>query len=208
MKRSKGIRSSGEEDMHSLCDAIKEHVSRYRLLIGQIDDFMFELASKWKDIGHYETIGDGIQNATAGFIAAKLTETAGFLVPTANSEDWCHVNYFSRNPDEIVTIINADVASKNRSRIGETINQAAGLGRKVLLFSDRLPQDFGVRYDIEYCCIPTPPVGFGFLHPLMDYLPGSLYTSYVAALRGESYFRGGAQFDPLTSTTTTSEISV
>jgi len=195
-----------QDAVDALIAAAKEYVQQYQLLFEQIDDDMFALADKWMDIGRYETIGDGVQAATAGFIAAKLTEVAGIPVPVANAEDWCHVNYFARNPADIVTIIVADVTADNRSRIGETVNQAAGLGRKVLFITNGTLQEFGIRYPVEHCWLPTPPEGFAFLHPLMDHLPGTLLASYVAALRGEQYFRGGRWTEPGVGTIKSSKV--
>lgn len=179
------------ESTEVLCNAIRNLTAAYDEVLDRMDTVIFELANDWKDLQGFETIGDDISGATADFIAAKFVETAGILVPSANSEDWCHVNYFANHAESIGTIIIADVFANNRSRIGETVNQAAGIGRKVLLVSNGTPQQFGIHGDIAYCQVPTPDEGYEFLHPLLNYLPGTLLAAYIAALRNETYFRGG-----------------
>jgi len=204
--QTKGICPADATD--ELCDAIRNVTKAYAAVLESIDDMMFELACSWKDLKGFETVGDDIAGATAQFVAAKFVETAGIIVPVANSEDWCHVNYFADNAKDIGTIVFADVSANNRSRIGETVNQAAGIGRRVLLVSNGTPQQFGIKYDVVHCPIPTPDEGYEFSHPLLGHLPGTLLAAYVAAMHGETYFRGGRWTTDGVNTVKTSEVVV
>ena len=156
-----------------------------------IDDQMFRIATAWKDHKAYDFIGDDIQYATAFFCAAKIVETAGKMTHTDDSEDWCHVGFFQRDPQNIGTVIVADRKANNRSRIGETASQAAGITRPVLLVANGTKEDFDITADIEVCTVPEVPEGYEFLLPLMNYVPGAILASYISALTQEPYFRGG-----------------
>ena len=129
--------------------------------------------------------------ASAYFIAAKIVECSGHFCSTADSEIWCHVQTFSHNQSKIGTILVAEKEKNNRSRIGETIFQAYHMGFPVLLTSNGCKEDFGVPSDIEIkeFTLPSAPEGFEFLYPLLNYMPGSILSSYIAALNKTLYFR-------------------
>lgn len=92
----------------------------------------------------------------------------------------------------------AERQQNDRSRIRETIHQAAGIGRPVLLVANGTKEKFGITEDIAVCTVPAAPAGFGFVLALMQYIPGSLLAGYVSTLLHEPFFRGraGAFADP------------
>lgn len=205
---AKGTAPKGSLD--KLAAAIKEYTDSYKPVIDKIDDQMFEIAGVWKDLKAFDYIGDDTEFATAFFSAAKVVEVAGAPVSWDDSEGWCHVNYFMKNPSTIGTFIVGDKYAPDRSRIGETTGQAAGIGRPVLFVSNGTKEDFGITADVKVCPVPEAPKGFEFLLPLLDYLPGSILAGYISTLRGEPFFRGGvgAWFEEGVMTIKSSEIVV
>ena len=115
-----------------------------------------------------------------------------------DAENWCHLPFFQKNPDRIGTNLVAERQQNDRSRIRETIHQAAGIGRPVLLVANGTKEEFGITEDIAVCTVPAAPAGFGFVSALMQYIPGSLLAGYVLTLLLEPFFRGraGAFADP------------
>lgn len=185
----KGISPAGTMD--KLADAIRAYTKSYDAVLPEIDEKMFVLAQTWKDYTAIDTIADDINASTAMFVGAKFLEVAGILSTYSDSEDWCHVNYFAHNPEQIGTIIVADKYDNNRSRIAETVHQASGIDRPVLLVANGAKKEFGINEDIIEMTVPEAPEGYEFLLPLLNYIPGSILSSYVSALLGEPYFRAG-----------------
>lgn len=175
----------------ALAQAVRAYTGAWRPLLEDIDGQMFQTAREWMHFDCFEYIGDHIQFCTAYFGAAKMVEVAGKMTCTEDSENWCHVNYFLKNPSRIGTVAVADVLANNRSRIAETVRQAAGVGRPLLLVTNGRRQDFGAPESVQVCQVPKTPAGFEFLLPLMDYLPLAVLAGYVSALTGEPFFRGG-----------------
>lgn len=180
-----------------LCDAVRSYTASHAPQLGQIDDAMFALALAWQDFPAYDFIGDDLSYATAYFGAAKIVETAGLVTRTVNAEDWCHVHFFQRNAEQIGTAIVADVHAPDRSRIGETIHQAAGIGRPILLVSNGIAQDFDLPQELQNSpnlhsiTLPDAPSDYPFMLPLMQYVPLAILAGYISALNREPFFRGG-----------------
>ncbi len=188
-----GISPAGTVD--ALEKAITDFTAAYAGKLGVMDEEMFSLAEEWQSMKSFDFIGDDIQYCTAFFDAAKIVEVAGGMVSIDDSEDWCHVGFFQKDPAHIGTVIVADKLAKDRSRIRETVKQAAGIGRPVLLVANGTKEDFGITEEIRVCSLPEAPAGYEFLLPLLDYLPGALFASYLSALWKESYFRGGGRWN-------------
>lgn len=183
---------SGEGAVQDMAGAIGRYTASYAPLLEGYDDKMFKLAMTWKDLKSYDFIGDDIQFCTAFFTAAKIVEVAGGMVNVDDSEDWCHVPFFQREPDRIGTVVIADRLANDRSRIGESVSQAVGIGRPVLLIANGTREDFGITGDITLCRVPDAPEGYEFLTVLMNYIPGAILAGYISTLSGEPFFRGGA----------------
>lgn len=174
-----------------MAEAIRQHTRDYASRLDAVDDSMFSLAQAWRDFPTYDFIGDDLSFCAAYFGAAKLVETAGVLTKAINSEDWCHVHFFQRNAAEIGTVITADVHGADLSRVRETIHQARGIDRPLLLVTNGAKEDFSLPDDAAICTLPDAPEGFPFMRPLLDYIPSALLAGYVSALHEEPYFRGG-----------------
>lgn len=161
----------------------------YEACMERIDNQMFDLAERWQNHRAVETVGDGPSFATAYFVGAKYVEAAGLMAATTDSENWCHVNYFKHEPENLGLIVIANQNERNHSRIVETLLQATGINRPVLLVADSEKEGFGAPEKTFVCTVPPAPKGYGFLTPLLNYIPGTLLAAYVAALRQEPYFR-------------------
>lgn len=185
----KGISPAGT--MEKLADAIRTYTKSYADILPELDEKMFKMADAWKEYDVVDTIADDINASTAKFIGAKFVEVTGAMYCYNDSEDWCHVNYFSHRPEKIGTIVIADKFDNNRTRIGETIHQAAGIGRPVFLISNGTQKDFGADENITELTVPCTPEGYEFLLPLLNFIPGAILASYVSELIGEPYFRAG-----------------
>ncbi|MGI5888128.1 MAG: SIS domain-containing protein [Oscillospiraceae bacterium] len=210
MGEAKGLSPKGSLD--SLFEAVKKQTGDYAREMDRIDQQMYELALKWKDLKKFESIGDDVNWASAYFIGAKFVEVAGMMVPTMDSEDWCHVNYFAHDSNAIGTIVVAQKSAPDRSRVCETVHQARNVARPVLVTADCPIDEFGIKDEgVEYCEVPAAPEGFEFIGPMMNYVPGSLLASYFAAMNGETYFRdenSPQKKSPVGSTIKTSVIEV
>lgn len=189
--------------------AIRTATAAWEPRLEEMDEQMFTLAQQWVNCRSFDFIGDDIEYATAFFCAAKIVETTGSTALTDDAEDWCHVGFFQRRPDEIGTVMVADITAGDRSRIGETAAQAAGVGRPLLLVANGTKEDFGITADLTLCQVPTAPVGYEFLLPLLNYLPGAMLAGYLSALRKEPFFRGGGVWAaPGASSIRTSKIEI
>lgn len=182
---------SSENSFSDLVKAISDYSEAYAPVLEGIANQMFELAKDWKEYKSYDFIGDDIEYCSAFFSAAKMVEVVGSITNVDDAENWCHVSYFQKKPDCIGTMVVADKLSNDRSRIGETVKQAAGIGRPIVLIANGTKEDFGITADIEVCTVPEAPEGFEFLLPMMNYLPGAMLAGYISALKKEPYFRGG-----------------
>ncbi len=167
--------------------AILAYTADYAKVLDQIDGQMFALARKWKDFTKFDFIGDGPEYGSAFFGAAKFVECAGSAISVDDSEDWCHINYFLKNPAAIGTVFMADKNSPSYSRIRETVGSAVAIGRPVLVVTNGSREDFAPG--AEVCVVPEAPAGYEWMLPMLDYIPASLLAGYVAALRGEPFFR-------------------
>ena len=85
-----------------------EYAESFRDVMDSIDDQMFEIAEKWKDLSSFEFVASGTDMATAWFGSAKVYEASGDVATYENIEDWCHVNYFAQNPEKIGTVVVLD----------------------------------------------------------------------------------------------------
>lgn len=168
--------------------AILDYVKSYEgEVLERIDEQMFRIAQTWKDFERFDFIGDDVEFGSAFFGAAKFLECNGCAVTVDDSEDWCHINYFMKDPQTIGTVIMADKHSPSFGRIIETANSAHSIGRPVLVVTNCADKVFADG--VEVCVLPETPEGFEWLMPLMDYAPASILAGYITTLSGEPFFR-------------------
>lgn len=167
--------------------AVSTHVYEFMQRLDDIDNQMFALAQRWKEFTRFDFIGDGVEFGSAFFSAAKFLEANGCTVSTDDSEDWCHINYFLREPTTIGTVIIADKNSPAYGREKETAASAAAIGRPVLVVTNGVAEDFPNAEMV--CVVPEAPKNYEWLMPLTDYIPASLLAGYIAQLQQEPFFR-------------------
>ena len=175
--------------------AISSYVKSYADVMDKIDDQMFELAKTWKDFEHFDFIGDGTELYSAIFGLEKFYECTGVLSNYDDSEDWCHIDFFCKNPEKIGTVFMVDVNQPSTSRIIETIGAAVGIGRPTLVVTNGKKEMFPEGANVVE--LPETPEGFEWLMPLMDYVPVSLLAGYCSSLAGRRFFNS---IDPETWT--------
>lgn len=201
-----GCSKKGSVD--SMAQAILENTLLWSKEIDRIVSQMILLAEKWKHFERFDFIGDDIQLASSSFMAAKIVEVTGCMANTDDSEGWCHVGFFQKNPKSIGTVITADHDANNWSRIKETLCQVSGIKRPALLIVDET-NDMDFPQGIEVCMVPEAPKGYEFLLAMMNYIPGSLLAGYLSTLKQEPFFRGGGIWsEPGNNTIRTSKIEI
>lgn len=171
-------------------ERISEHVKAFGIMYESIDQQIYTLAKTWKDFKRFEVIGDADESFSAQFVEEKFIECAGVHCTHTNSEDWCHINYFLKDPNTIGTVFHAPYQAENFDRMQDAIKAALSIGRPVLVVSDaptsKLPEG------AMHCKMPNPREVW--LAPIMDFAPGSLLGAYVAALADKLFFTGRYDF--------------
>lgn len=167
---------------------IRAYIKSYEgAVLERVDDQMFHLAQRWKEFERFEFVGDDAEYGSAFFGGAKFVECNGAAVSVDDTEDWCHVNYFLRNPETIGMVVMADKYSPSFGRILETVHSALYIGRPVLIVTNSEADVF--EKGAEVCTLPEAPAGFEWLMPLMDYIPAAILAGYITVLSGEPFFR-------------------
>lgn len=180
------------QDFEEVKNALVKYVIDCKQYFTDMDDTAFELSTQWKDFSRFEAIGDGSDYFTAQFVEEKFIECPGAHCSHVDSEDWCHINFFLKNPSTIGTILHAFKASPSFNRLIESANSAASLGRPVMVVTDKPDAGFDTR--ITVCTMPSPPEGFEWISTIMNFAPGSLLSGYVAAVAGKNFFSGRYDF--------------
>ena len=167
--------------------AIAAYIESYRHIMDKIDDQIFALSSKYSPCETYDFLGDGVEYASAFFGGAKFLECGGILCSWDDTEDWCHVGYFLKNPETVGTVFSVDKHAPDWSRVLETVGSAHKIGRPVLVVSNADKSAFPEGVDV--CTLPDAAPGYEFLLPLMDHIPATLLAGYVATMQNIPFFR-------------------
>jgi len=173
------------EDPQNWKNAIINYVQSYEPVMEQISDKILALAEDWKDFRRFDFIGDGVSRNAALFAQEKFYEVTGSIGCCSDSEDFCHINYFVKDPETVGTVFFAYQDQPSYSRIKETIGSCVKIGRPVLVITDA-DDDFGP--DVTKIILPVTPAGFPWLRPLMDYVPAALLAGYIAEVGERKYF--------------------
>lgn len=176
------------QETQACCEAMHTYLSSYAgEVLDRIDEQMLALAEDWKAFEHFEFLGDSGEFGSAFFGGAKVIECSGCAVSTDDTEDWCHVNYFLRDPESIGTVIMADRRAPSFSRILETVESALFIGRPLLIVSNAEASAF--TQGAAVCTLPQAPEAYPWMLAMMDFIPASLLAGYLTVLRGEPFFR-------------------
>lgn len=200
-------------------DKVKTDVVSYTLAFmeqfDRIDDQMFQEALRMKDLRKFELIADWNEGYSAQFVEQKIIECSSSFCMHTTSEEFVHISFMARCPDEYGEIIMIHGYDKSMGRMKDTINGCLAQHRKTLIVTD-VPQDqfdlsvhkfegsspyFSVvsGYDTmaergtpTFCVIPKAPESW--MAPLIDFLPGSLLAGYHAAVNEIQFFGGRYDF--------------
>ena len=156
-----------------------------------IDDAMFELAGSWKDLEKFEIVGDESEFFSAQFVEEKFIECASVHASHADSEDWCHINFFLREPEKIGTIFHVNASAPDLDRIAESVRVSVAIGRPTLVVTDA---DCAFAEGAAVCRLPKAPKNAPWALLMMDHAPGSLLAAYCAARAGKLFFSNRYDF--------------
>lgn len=187
---AKGIKSEKQEKQ--LLETFISYVKSYQAEYESIDDQMFELAQAWKDYTRFEIIGDDADYYSAQFVEEKVIECAGLQCGHYDSEDWCHINFFLKNPESIGTVHLVNSYSPSYDRALETVRVSQEIGRPTLAVvdSNTIIETEGVHV----CSLPEVPAEYHWMQSFMNFIPGSILAAYLATVEGRFFF--GGRYDP------------
>ena len=196
---------------------VKQQVTDYTLAFmkefERIDDQMFEEALRMKDLTKFEVIGDWNEGYSAQFVEQKFIECGGVYCDHTTSEEFAHISFFFRCPNEFGTVILINEDDPSLSRMVATIDGCLAQHRPTLIVTDAADPSIFTPYpwqDILFertgqrmersttpdvpsvCRIPKAPARW--MSPLVDYIPGSLLAGYQAAVNEKPYFCGRYDF--------------
>lgn len=192
------------------------YVAEFMENIDRIDQQMFTMAQRVKDLRVFEVIADGNEGSSAQFVEQKFIECGGVFCDHTTSEEYAHISFFLRQPENIGTVIMINKADPSLNRMRDTVDGCLKQHRPTLVVTDVEPEFFEVRVGpvdtsvniytqvpmgvnaaefagkAEVCSIPTPPAQW--MSPLVDFIPGSLLAGYQAAVNEQNFFGGRYDF--------------
>ncbi len=174
--------------MREEVDIIKsmhDWVDEYCKIINDIDDRCFELAKTWKDLRAVDFIGDYADYATAFFGSAKVIEAYGGYTTYDDSEDWCHINYFLRDPETIGRVVVANSETESFNRLKETMVAIEQLKSPTIVITDAPKSEFPESFEVF--SLPKPK--YFWMNPLLQHIPFDFIPGYIAELKGVAHFR-------------------
>ncbi len=143
------------------------------------------LASYLSDCPHFTFVGDGPSYASALFSAAKILEAVGRDAWGQDTEEWAHLQYFSRYDPWSPTFV-IDAEGPGSGRMQEILDPMQRIGRAIALIA---PQDSALAPLCRYR-LPVAPGVDPLFAPMINAIPGELLAAYLAELAGEEHFGG------------------
>ncbi len=151
-----------------------------------------DLASSLVDCRHFTFVGDGPNYASALFSAAKILEAFGRDAWGQDTEEWAHLQYFSRFDPQSPTVV-IDAAGPGSGRMREILGPMQRIGREIVLVASR-------DSALASLCRRHLPVADGvdpLFAPMINAIPGELLSAYLAEITGEEHFGGfTGTYDP------------
>jgi len=148
-------------------------------------DKAFALAEAWKDYTLFDFIGDYGDYATAFMGSAKVLEATGGHTTYDDSEDWCHINFFLRNPQDIVRVMVANEGCPSISRLRETAATIAAIRSPLMVVGDCDASLFPEAANV----FTLPKADKSWYAPAMQHFVYDLVIGYIAGLTGIAAFR-------------------
>ena len=165
---------------------IEGYTEAFRPVIPTLTEQCMALAEMLKDCRHFETVGSGTDYATAAFVREKIYEAVGKVTAVENTEDWLHVNYYARKPEEIGTLLFAAGDSPAKSRYLEAAWAMDFIGRPYVVVTDLDAGEFPPSAKV----ITLPKAPRLWLTPLMQFMPMTMLFGFMQELLGEKPLRG------------------
>lgn len=156
-------------------------------LLPEMAEKCAQLSDEWKNFSCFDYIGAGFDYAAAWFGQAKMLEAAGKTSMHINSEEWFHLNCFTKNPERIGTVIVANTTNPGLGRTMDVIKYAKKMGRPVMIVTDEPKETLGTG---KALCIRVPSPKYPISMPLTQFVPMCLLAGYISCMLGESYGRG------------------
>ena len=173
-----------------MVDAIGAYGEAYRPLLPEMSERARHIANEWEKLRCYDFVGDYADYATAFFGSAKVIECFGGYTTYDDSEDWCHINYFLRDPATIGRVFIANSDTPSYGRLLETLKAVKQLTSPCIVVSDSAASAFPSGFEV----FTTPKPEYSWLSPLMQHLPFDYVAAYIAGLKNVEFFRNN---DPL-----------
>lgn len=175
------------EDYEKARKDILRYARRLEEALPGIDGQMFRLAqTRWKDFDRFHFLGCGKEHGSAWFSAQKFCEVCGALTDEFDTEDWCHIGYHLKDPQNIATVFIADSRDHYFGRTLETISAACGIGRPCLVVTNAAQDIFPAGAQVVR--MPEIPDEPFWLTPLFDYAAPSILAGYCSELRNKGIF--------------------
>lgn len=195
---------------------ISDYTLRFLAQIDIIDEQMFNLAVKMKDLRKFEIIADWNEGFSAQFVEQKFIECGGVFCDHTTSEEFAHISFFQRDPSTYGMIVMVNAADPSLSRMQDTIGGCLKQHRPTLVVTDADPQKFEIcpkKLDIPVsflnhfaiadkvaestekpivCQLPAAPERW--MSPIIDFIPGALLAGYQAAVNERFFFNGRYDF--------------
>lgn len=185
MRIGRARQTISKEDYLDMRQALLDYAADMQKQVESYDDVAFQLAQTWKDLRAEDFIGDYSDYATAFFGSAKVIETFGGKTTYDDSEDWCHINYFLAQPESIGRVVIANPSTPSFGRIQETLKAIELLGSPCMVVSEGGAELFSEEFHV----FTTPKPRYFWLNPLLQHIPFSLVSGYIAAMKGVESFR-------------------
>lgn len=194
---------ASKDDFSKFHDALFKMNEAYAQRMGEYEDKISAVASKWYQLKSIEAIGNGCFNMSAAFVAAKFVEVCGTMTNVRNSNDFNQININYKDAETIGSIFYVNSKDDNLDDMLLAVRNALSTKRQVIVIAN-----MDIDINCDKIIIPDDEEGMEFVGTMFNYLPGSLLAAYCAALQEATYFRGGIWAEPTTNTIRSSEIKI
>lgn len=176
-----------KEQAEGAREAIVEYAQSYKEHLERLNTQTAQLAKMpcFKNAKHFECVGSGQDYINAWFTRAKIYEAIGTPTTVENTEDWLHVNYFARKPEENPCIVFLTKGSTGESRALECINSMVKIGRSVIVVTDEDAAKFPEAVHV----VSIPTAKHPWVAPLMQFMPMTLLCGHLSEETGIVFFR-------------------
>lgn len=175
------------QDYEKAQKAIIHYSGELEKALPKLDKQMYWLAkNEWSKFDRFHFLGCGKEYGSAWFSAQKFCEVCGALTDEFDTEDWCHIGYHLKNPQDIATVFIADSQDNYFGRTLETIRAACGIGRPCLVVTNTSADVFPAEAQVVR--MPEMENAPFWMTTLYDYAAPSILAGYCSELRKKGIF--------------------